>query len=98
MKQDISFHALLKNLKITFIIKRKWDKSRKKGRKEYIDANYMKLLDVYKGIQTKGKAQTEARNKYDQETENKKKGYLPFEFYAQFCKGGKVVGTDKIEL
>ena len=77
---------------------KEWDKSRKKGRKEYIDANYMKFLDVYKGIQTKGKAQAEARNKYDQETENKKKGYLPFEFYAQFCKGGKVVGADKDKI
>lgn len=77
---------------------KEWDKSRKKGRKEYIDANYKKFLNAYNGIQTKGKAQSEARNKYDEETESKKKGFLPFEFYAQFCKGGKVVGIDKDKI
>lgn len=93
---DSSTTEFAKDLKLKAV--KEWDKSRKKGRREYIDANYMKFLDVYKGIQTKGKAQAEARNKYDQETENKKKGYLPFEFYAQFCKGGKVVGADKDKI
>lgn len=84
-----------KDLKLKAV--KEWDKSRKKGRREYIDANYRKFLNAYNGIQTKGKAQAEARNKYDEETESKKHTYLPFEFYAQFCKGGKVIGIDKIE-
>lgn len=87
---NISFSELVKAVK-------EWDKSRKKGRKEYIGANYRKFLNAFNGVQTKGKAQSKARDEYDEETESKKKGYLPFEFYAQFCKGGKVVGTDKIE-
>lgn len=92
---DSSTSEFAKDLKLKAV--KEWDKSRKKGRREYIDANYGKFLNAFNGVQTKGKAQAEARNKYDQETENKKKGYLPFEFYAQFCKGGKVVGADKIE-
>lgn len=77
---------------------KEWDKSRKKNRKVYIDANYAKYLYTPEtGYQTKGKAKTKAGDVFDIETEKTKKGFLPFEFYAQFCKGGKVIGADKIE-
>lgn len=93
---DSSTSEFAKDLKLKAV--KEWDKSRKKGRKEYIDANYRKFLNAFNGVQTKGKAQSKARDEYDEETESKKKGYLPFEFYAQFCKGGKVVGTDKDKI
>ena len=77
---------------------KEWEKSRKKGRKEYIDANYMKFLNAFNGIHTKGKAKIKASDEYDKTTKNGKYGALPFEFYAQFCKGGKVVDADKDKI
>lgn len=47
---DSSTSEFAKDLKLKAV--KEWDKSRKKGRREYIDANYTKFLDVYKGIQT----------------------------------------------
>ena len=85
-----------KDLKLKAV--KEWDKSRKKGRREYIDANYMKFLNAFNGIHTKGKAKIKASDEYDKTTENGKYGALPFEFYAQFCKGGKVVDADKDKI